>query len=596
MARQRGRVHRAVVAAAATIAIGSITSQSHGQTIQRLLGVDVSDWQEENPTHTPIDWELAHRPTSQGGGGKDFVFMRATRGGTNGTFNKFNRTGTGSQRYDDYAFERNMSGAIAAGMYAAPYHFLRADIVTYTHPTTGVLTTHTATDEANHFLEMAGHYMRPGYLLPVMDLEAGNTQRTPDNLAAFAVEFGQRIYDQTGVWPMVYASTSYASDPQTSGNAAGYIRSIVAEKMPNLWLARWPNQANPNAIDVQNIDPTPAAGYPNAYGVWNPTYPNTPSPHPWKFWQYASTGKNIPGILGDANGNTDLNVAHGGHEFVKDYLVPALWTKPPGAAWATVSNCDTDAHPSGNGPAARLPGGNDTVVLDRVNEHVSVNINNGVPSIRKLYLKEMLTINNGGALSITYAPSPDSTPMSVHLSRSLNVQDGGSYSAHTTFVDPGANLSISAASMTLTTLRLSSGNTMIIGDAFDEAQSPTFAGFNGGTATITHNAAAGQPVPTIYLAGGSGGIKVADGPADIDLTVNVPIVNFGGGSGLTKYGPGTMALGAVNQGNAVVVQRGILLVTGNNQLGTGPVSTQQTVVTPGSAGSGYGGTLQLSNN
>jgi autotransporter-associated beta strand protein len=150
--------------------------------------------------------------------------------------------------------------------------------------------------------------------------------------------------------------------------------------------------------------------------------------------------------------------------------------------------------------------------------------------------------------------------------------------------------------MTLTTLRLSSGNTMIIGDAFDEAQSPTFAGFNGGTATITHNAAAGQPVPTIYLAGGSGGIKVADGPADIDLTVNVPIVNFGGGSGLTKYGPGTMALGAVNQGNAVVVQRGILLVTGNNQLGTGPVSTQQTVVTPGSAGSGYGGTLQLSNN
>src|SRR6185295_14039727 len=49
-------------------------------------------------------------------------------------------------------------------------------------------------------------------------------------------------------------------------------------------------------------------------------------------------------------------------------------------------------------------------------------------------------------------------------------------------------------------------------------------------------------------------------------------------------------------GSAVTVNDGILKVKGNNQLGTTGVTTTMTVVTPGSAGSGHGGTLQLSGN
>src|SRR5204862_1382482 len=173
--------------------------------------------------------------------------------------------------------------------WAGPYHFGRPDVIATTLNSGGIA--NTGTDEANHMLQQASMYMRPGYLLPVYDLEAGGPQRTADELAQFVVDFGQTIYNAKGVWPIVYASSSYASDPATSGNTGSTgIRPSVAQKMPNLWIARWPNQGNPNSIDVQNIDPPAASGYPNVYGVWNPSYPTIPNPQPWKFWQYASSG------------------------------------------------------------------------------------------------------------------------------------------------------------------------------------------------------------------------------------------------------------------------------------------------------------------
>ena len=66
---------------------------------------------------------------------------------------------------------------------------------------------------------------------------------------------------------------------------------------------------------------------------------------------------------------------------------------------------------------------------------------------------------------------------------------------------------------------------------------------------------------------------------------------------LTKNGLGTMQLGSTNTfSGPVTINDGILRVTGNNQLGTTGVTTNMTVVTPGSGGSGHGGTLQLSGN
>src|SRR3954465_8195208 len=133
---------------------------------QRAVGLDVSDWQDQN-NQGPIDWVKVHKPVAQGGGGKDFVFIRATRGGTTGTYNEQAKTGTLSQRYDDFAFEYNITNATAVGMFAGIYHFGRPDVAG-----------NTATDEANHMLAVAGPWMKPGYLLPVFDLEARQSTMT----------------------------------------------------------------------------------------------------------------------------------------------------------------------------------------------------------------------------------------------------------------------------------------------------------------------------------------------------------------------------------------------------------------------------------
>src|SRR5262245_1881856 len=128
----------------------ALTLAGAGEAVaqQRLYGIDVSDWQQEGPApayeqFAPIDWTLVHAPVNQGGGGKDFAFIRSTRGGTTGTYDKHAGTGTLSQRYDDYRFVENITNATAAGVYCGPYHFTKADIAT-----------NTGTDEADHMLEV----------------------------------------------------------------------------------------------------------------------------------------------------------------------------------------------------------------------------------------------------------------------------------------------------------------------------------------------------------------------------------------------------------------------------------------------------------
>src|SRR5436190_6555028 len=122
----------------------------------RVLGIDVSDWQ---GTLTLSNWQYIHNTS-----GKGFAFIRASRGGTSGTYDEHARTGTLSQRYDDLVFYQNMDNATAAGLYAGPYHFGRADIIATTANANGIA--NTGIDEANHMLEVAGAYMRPGFLLP----------------------------------------------------------------------------------------------------------------------------------------------------------------------------------------------------------------------------------------------------------------------------------------------------------------------------------------------------------------------------------------------------------------------------------------------
>ena len=95
----------------------------------------------------------------------------------------------------------------------APYHFARPDIAG-----------NTGADEADHFIQMAGPWMRPGYLPPVLDLESGQSQRTAAELTTFCNDFSDRIFQAMGVRPMIYINGNYAS----------YVQSSIVPEYPQL--------------------------------------------------------------------------------------------------------------------------------------------------------------------------------------------------------------------------------------------------------------------------------------------------------------------------------------------------------------------------
>ena len=80
----------------------------------------------------------------------------------------------------------------------------------------------------------------------------------------------------------------------------------------------------PGSASLATGQPQPALPtYPDPYGVWDPNFTTRsasvdPAVKPWAFWQNGS---------GAPNGFTvDYNAANGNIEYVKDFLVPALWT------------------------------------------------------------------------------------------------------------------------------------------------------------------------------------------------------------------------------------------------------------------------------
>src|SRR5437763_12818618 len=142
--------------AAATLAITSpAVAQSSGN---RLLGLDVSAYQ-GNISQTT--WNNIRTVEN-----RQFTFIRASRGGTTGEDHRqggypasddtfFNL----SERYDDPYFVQNINRATAAGMFAGSYHFSRPDVIATTPNSGGI--PHTGADEADHFIQMAGAFMRP---------------------------------------------------------------------------------------------------------------------------------------------------------------------------------------------------------------------------------------------------------------------------------------------------------------------------------------------------------------------------------------------------------------------------------------------------
>ncbi len=566
----------------------------------RVLGIDISYYQ---GSITAGNWTTLHRATDQQvggvfGDGRDFVMIRASRGGTTGFYNQGDPTNanglnTLSQRYDDPYFVQNITRATTEGLLAGPYHFSRPDVIASTQNSGGIA--NSGADEADHMIQMAGAWMRPGYLLPVHDFEAGDGVRTDDAMAQFCIDFSDRIYAVMGIRPVIYTNGNYAAN--ILGTASLALRTQVVAGY-SLWSARWPNQANPGAIDVQNGHPKDT--YTPIYGPWD----DAPNPvHPWKFWQYASTAR----LNGYASGgaNIDVDVAQGGMEFLKDGLVPALWVTNSDGPWTTLTNWNSGVAPvapvQGPGqmarvgsltlPATRLPGSSDTVILDRPGANITVTLASGAHTIRKLYVRETLNIT-GGSLALGYAPSWDSTTIAAQFSGPVTLSGSGSFGCHTLQVDAAQTFTLGGGSLAFNTILLMPHSTTpakiaVTGDVI-------FSAAFGTTATVANGTGAGAS-GFVDLGGANRSLNVTNG-----LAVDVPI----GNGALTKTGPGTLSLSAAcTYTGGTTVQSGLLDLSGS--LGSGVSVTGGTLAlgadtgirtVNGSLALNAGGTLRLRLN
>lgn len=553
---------------------------------ERVLGSDISYWNCGTSTTgvSQNNWNTACT-----NGHIKFVWHRATRGGTTGvdqpqgTPAPHNSLSTLSRRYDDPRFVQNLNRSTAAGMLAGAYHFARPDVAG-----------NTGTDEANHFIQMAGAWMRPGYLMPVFDQEAGSGS---DTLAQFAIDFSERIYAVMKIRPAMYINGNYSSIFQGAtlsrrdqlAKPATHTPSVVSPAYPMLWNARYSDNSNPGAIPIQTGSPkttyTTSSGY---YGPWD-DYGNS---SPWSFWQYAST-VSIPGFNA-VDSTVDANVSHGDIEYVRNFLVPAVWWHDSSGDWSALANWNSGQTPAapvtpsdqatpystGPLPAARLPGAAgsgptsgqyDTVILERPNANITVTLSAGTHNVRKLYQRETLNIT-GGSLTINYDPTyrPDTAaavlhggPVSAQFSGPVTLSGSGRLELHTLQVDTNRTFTLGGGALTFNTINLMPHSTapakiVVSGNVDFNARSNV-------TATIVKGSGSGN-TGLMDLGGASRTFTVGDGANDVDLSLDVPLSN----GALTKAGTGTMRLTAANTySGGTIISAGRLLVSNTAGSGTG---------------------------
>ncbi len=576
---------------------------SHAASGQRVLGVDISAHQ-GNVSQSTWTNNIA-------GAGRSFAIIRSTRGGTTGEDHRQGGYPSGdttfynlSQRYDDPYFVQNMNFATNAGLFAGSYQRTRADILANTVNSDGVTTAGVAnngTDEGTHMIQMAGAFMRPGYMMPVMDFEDGQTSRTPDQLAQFAIQFSTKIYNTMGIRPMMYINGTWSSTLQSVSNSANadpalaFLRdqlakpatstpSVVGPAFPALWNARYDLTAN-----IQTANPKDTAS--TFYGPWD-DYGDS---QPWDFWQHSSSGS-ISGIIGAV----DLDVSHGDIEYLKDFLIPALWTNDSSGDWSSLGNWNSGQtpvapiHSSGQLtpigtqtlPTPRLPGAAgsgptsgqyDTVILERPNANITVTFSTGSINIRKLYMRETLNIT-GGTLTINYDPNyvsdtvnyPNalrSGSISAQFSGPVTLGGSGSLNVNTLQVDAAQTFTLLGSSGTLSFRQIN-----LIPSASTPAQIAVTGDvninpLNGATATISRGAGTGN-TGGLDLQGGTRTFNVGNGSSNVDLDVAVPITN----GGLVKNGAGTMRLSAANAfTGGIAVNAGTLFLDGTNGAGVATV-------------------------
>lgn len=220
-----------------------------------LYGYDISKWQS----------------VGTGDSAKNFIICKATEGAA----------------YVDPNCDKHYQRAKKQGKLLGVYHFARPDL-------NGAIT------EADYFVKNIKGYI--GEAILVLDWEK-NTWNV-----AWAKQFLDRVYELTGVRPLIYMSASVITANNWSSISGNY----------GLWIA----------------------GYPNKYNVKNPPTPTTKDmPYKigsWKFWciwQYSSSA-----------GTLDLDIAA---------LTDAQWHKYAEVQKATTTT--TAAKPHEAAQAAKKP-------------------------------------------------------------------------------------------------------------------------------------------------------------------------------------------------------------------------------------------------
>ena len=213
-----------------------------------IKGIDVSHWQGD------IDWSDVYNS------GYRFAFVKATEGDS----------------WTDKNFVRNMNGGNSAGVLMGSYHFARPDLG------------NDAIDEAQHFINVAGSYLKSGYLRPVLDLEVGSNIGIQD-LSNWVHTWMNTVKSITGVQPILYVNSNYANN---------YLDNSISQY--DLWIAYW-------TYDSKTYVNT---------GIWND----------WDFWQYSNQGS-VPGI----NGNVDLDIFNGDTDRLDSFIITSqiLTNNPP---------------------------------------------------------------------------------------------------------------------------------------------------------------------------------------------------------------------------------------------------------------------------
>jgi autotransporter-associated beta strand protein len=519
---------------------------------QRVFGLDTSSAANVSaPSQTA--WNNAFNDADGDGVAYKFAFVRSSRGGLTAA----------EARLDDSHFYDNISRATAAGMLAGSYHFARGDLA----PTANPPGTNTGAGDANHYLERAGMYMKPGYLLPVFDMEDGNVEHSQASLTTWSMEWLNTIHNAKGIWPIVYTNSSYNND-EVGAELAWHNFGTTPKSNPRTfqWLAR------PSGSLISG-KPGAATIYPNPYGAWDPNFvtrtnSRDPAVNPWAFWQNGAGSPN--GFL------IDFNAANGNIEFVKDFLVPALWTNAGSGDWGTTANWNSD-NPTYNGtiqsgPAPRLPNNQslDWVKLQHAGDG-TVTISSGARTVRKFYTQQPLNIT-GGSLSVGYTPgSGGKWDLPSEFNAVVTLSGGAGYSAHTTQVDGGGGqFNINGGTVTFREIQLAShasnsGKIVMVGDG-------QFAQTGGIGTSVIRSIGSLLQAGSISLPAGNRTFNVNNGSASVDLNVRVGISDAGR---LVKAGNGTMQLSNANTySGGTTITTGVLQIAADDRLGAMPVSPQ----------------------